>query len=92
MDQKAFAVFEPIKDQRNISGQPYFSFRIERNDCRFVVTFSASSWVKLGLHTCGQAFFLKTSPGPTDTTFIVVKQFSAKNNSRKVCLVTKFPS
>ena len=57
MDQKAFAVFEPIKDQRNISGQPYFSFRIERNDCRFVVTFSASSWVKLGLQTCGQAFF-----------------------------------
>lgn len=92
MDQKAFAVFGPIKDQRNISGQPYFSFRIERNDCRFVVTFSASSWAKLGLHTCGQAFFLKTSPGPTDTTFIVVKQFSAKNNSRKVCLVTKFPS
>lgn len=57
MDKKALAVFEPIKDQRNISGQTYFSFRIERNVCRFVVTFSASSWVKVGLHTCGQAFF-----------------------------------
>jgi len=51
MDKKALAVFEPIKDQRNISGQTYFSFRIERNDCGFVVTFSASSWVKLGLYT-----------------------------------------
>ena len=59
MDKKAFAVFEPIKDQRNFSGQTCFSFRIKRNDCRFVVTFSASSWVKLGLNTCGQAFFRK---------------------------------